>query len=115
MNIEYKFLRLFTHQMLDHEGKPNGVHFGCDNRDVVKRSHIDGETSPVIHEWVDTGEVYRLEEEIETLEAQRDALLEALRAMLEQFNYHTITGIVHDESAAIAKALAACAAVEGGK
>jgi hypothetical protein len=39
-------------------------------------------------------------------------LLEALSAMLEQFNYNTITGIVHDESAAIAKARAAIAKAE---
>jgi len=52
---------------------------------------------------------------LSAIEAQRDALLEALRAMLEQFNYNTITGIVHDESAAIAKARAAIAAVEGEK
>ena len=49
------------------------------------------------------------------LTRERDALLEALRAMLEQFNYHTITGLVHDESAAIARARAAIKAVEEGK
>ena len=47
-------------------------------------------------------------------ERQRDALLEALKAMLEQFNYHTISGIVHDESAAIAKARAAIKTMEEG-
>lgn len=46
------------------------------------------------------------------IEAAPD-LLEALSAMLEQFNYNTITGIVHDESAAIAKAIAAIAKAEG--
>ena len=47
--------------------------------------------------------------------AQRDALLAALKAMLEQFNFNTITGIVHDESAAIVGARAAIKAVEGEK
>jgi len=39
------------------------------------------------------------------------ALVKALEAMLEQFNFNTITGIVHDESAAIAQARAALQAV----
>ena len=52
---------------------------------------------------------------LSAVEAQRDALLAALKAMLEQFNYRTITGLVHDESAAIAKARAAIKAVEEGK
>ena len=52
---------------------------------------------------------------LSAVEAQRDALLEALSEMLEQFNYNTITGIVHDESAAIAKARAAIKAVEETK
>ena len=47
------------------------------------------------------------QEPVATLIAQRDALLEALKAMLEQFNYHTISGIVHDESSAIDRARAA--------
>lgn len=54
----------------------------------------------------------RIDEAAE-LRVQRDELLEALKAMLEQFNYNTITGLVHDESAAIAKARAAIAKAEG--
>lgn len=134
MNTQSTALRLFTHQLLDHEGKPNGVHIGCYELEVVRQSHVDGETSPVIHEWVDAavfaalvaenerlrGIVPEFLEELndklcdenERLTAQRDELLKVLRAMLEQFNYDTITGIVHDESAAIAKARAAIKAVE---
>ena len=52
---------------------------------------------------------------LERIIAERDALLAALKAMLEQFNYHTITGLVHDESAAIAKARAAIKAAEEGE
>ena len=40
-------------------------------------------------------------------------LLEALEAMLDQFNFNTITGIVHDESAAIVKARAAISKARG--
>ena len=40
-------------------------------------------------------------------------LLEALKGMLEQFNYHTTTGINHEESNAIAKARAAVAKAGG--
>ena len=40
-------------------------------------------------------------------------LLEALKGMLEQFNYHTTIGINHEESEAIAKARAAIAKAGG--
>lgn len=40
-------------------------------------------------------------------------LLEALEAMLSQFNFGTIAGIVHDESAAIVKAREAISKARG--
>ena len=42
-------------------------------------------------------------------------LLDALRSMLAQFNFNTITGIVHDESAVIVKAREAVAKATGGE
>jgi len=42
-------------------------------------------------------------------------LLDALRSMLVQFNFNTITGIVHDESAVIVKAREAVAKATGGE
>lgn len=42
-------------------------------------------------------------------------LLDALRSMLVQFNFNTITGIVHDESAVIVKAREAIAKATGGE
>ena len=124
---QLKALRLFTHQLLDHDGTPNGVHLGVDSAEICQKAHVEGETSPEIHEWVAVSELNKVvvqrDEAYKTVReaheagtrvtAQRDALLGALRSMLEQFNYDTITGIVHDESAAIAKARAAIAAVEG--
>jgi hypothetical protein len=62
-------LRLFTHQLLDCDGKPNGVHVGCDDLEICKKSYIEGETSPAIHEWVDAAELRRLHEEITALRA----------------------------------------------
>ena len=40
-------------------------------------------------------------------------LLEALQAMLEQFNYSTVAGLFHDESMAIMKAREAIAKATG--
>lgn len=45
--------------------------------------------------------------ELRRLQAINGELLEALKAMLEQFNYSTITGFVEEESEAITKARAA--------
>lgn len=72
MTTQPTAMRLFTHQLLDHEGKPNEVHIGCDDLEVCKQSHVDGETSSVIHEWVAAAELRRLV-------AQRDQLLKALK------------------------------------
>lgn len=69
-------LRLFTNQFLDHEGNPNGVHLGCDDLEVCKQSHVPGEISTVIHEWVDAAELRRIV-------AQRDALLALLKEALD--------------------------------
>jgi hypothetical protein len=85
-------LRLYTNQFLDHEGNPNGVHLGCNDLEVCKQSHVPGELSTVIHEWVDAAELRRLDSEHEEdqrviavwrgrtqrAEAQSDALLAAL-------------------------------------
>lgn len=81
-------------------------------------------TTEIVTEWEDEdGEVLSIctlpfnhhddeNEATARLIAAAPDLLEALSAMLEQFNYNTITGIVHDESAAIAKARAAIAKAE---
>jgi len=71
-------LRLFTHQLLDCDGKPNGVHVGCDDLAICKKSYIDGETSPAIHEWVDAAELRRLH-------ALNGELLEALKRSRAQW------------------------------
>ena len=51
--------------------------------------------------------------DVGVLKQQRDELLDALKGMVEQFNHHTVPGIVHEESEAIAKARAAIAKTIG--
>ena len=56
------------------------------------------------------------EEEAEAnarLIAAAPELLDALKAMLDQFNYSTVSGLVHDESMAIMKAREAIAKATG--
>lgn len=48
---------------------------------------------------------------IEAASGPNAALVEALKAMLSEFNFDTVHGCVHDEKAAINKAIAALAAV----
>lgn len=67
---------LFTHELLDHEGKPNGVMLGCADRTVVVRAYDEGHTSEQIREWYSAEQVAELAE-------QRAGLLEALRDYLE--------------------------------
>ena len=91
-------LRLFTHQLLDCDGKPNGVHVGCDDLAICKKSYIEGETSPAIHEWVDAAELRRQH-------ALNGELLEALkstRAFINSVAPHG--GLLERINAAIAKA-----------
>jgi hypothetical protein len=92
-------LRLFTHQLLDCDGKPNGVHVGCDDLAICKKSYIEGETSPAIHEWVDAAELRRLH-------AVNAELLEALHniSLASQDSGSTRGGMGRDARAAIAKA-----------
>lgn len=81
-------LRLFTHQLLDHDGAPNGVHLGVDDLEICKQSHIDGETSPVIHEWVDVAELRRMHSENERLNlyaSGADMLVGAWKARAQDF------------------------------
>jgi hypothetical protein len=95
MSEQPEAMRLFTHELLDYEGKPNGVHVGCDNLAVCKQSYIEGETSTAIYEWVDADELRRLH-------AVNAELLEALKNAIE-----IIEGTGLDASiqrAAIAKA-----------
>jgi hypothetical protein len=79
-------LRLFTHELLDHEGKPNGVHVGCNNLAVCKQSHVEGETSTAIYEWVDAAELRRLH-------AVNAELLGALKELVE-----IVDGAISDRS-----------------
>jgi hypothetical protein len=72
MSEQPEALRLFTHELLDYEGKPNGVHVGCNNLAVCKQSYVEGETSTAIYEWVDAAELRRLH-------AVNAELLEALK------------------------------------
>ena len=102
MTTQTNALRLFTNQFLDHEGNPNGVHLGCDDLEVCKQSHVPGEISTVIHEWVDAAELRRIV-------AQRDALLEALK------RYHSIIAanvVELDCDGAFEQSIAAINAVE---
>lgn len=96
---------LFLADILEDAGKPADIAEKCAAE--LRRLHASCED--YAHHKQRQGQ------RILKLYAQRDALLEALSAMLEQFNYNTITGIVHDESAAINKARAAIKAVEEGK
>ena len=75
MSEQPEALRLFTHELLDYEGKPNGVHVGCNNLAVCKQSYVEGETSTAIYEWVDAAELRRLH-------AVNAELLEALKLAL---------------------------------
>lgn len=96
---------LFLADILEDAGKPADIAEKCAAE--LRRLHASCEDY--------AHHKQRQDQRILKLYAQRDALLEALSAMLEQFNYNTITGIVHDESAAINKARAAIKAVEEGK
>lgn len=97
MTTQPEALRLFTHQFLDHEGNPNGVYLGCDDLEVCKQSHVPGELSTVIHEWVDAAELRRLH-------AQRDALLEALKAAEPYLRHADVAYNVYVQARATIKA-----------
>jgi hypothetical protein len=60
MKEQPEALRLFTHQLLDCDGQPNGVHIGCGDLAICKKAYVKGETSSAIHEWVDAAELRRL-------------------------------------------------------
>jgi hypothetical protein len=81
MKTQTEALRLFTNQLLDCDGKPNGVHVGCDDLEICKNSYLEGEMSPAIHEWVDAAELRRLS-------ALNGELLEALKLALPQLIGH---------------------------
>jgi hypothetical protein len=72
VNEQPEALRLFTHQLLDCDGKPNGLHIGCDDLAICKESYVKGETSSAIHEWVDAAELRRLHAENEMLWKERE-------------------------------------------
>lgn len=85
---------------------------------------IIGEVMAIqFHDWIDargyTGypRVSDFEQNIcnARLIAAAPELLDALRSMLVQFNFNTITGIVHDEIAVIVKAREAVAKATGGE
>jgi hypothetical protein len=97
MNKQPTALRLFTHQLLDCDGKPNGVHIGCDDLAICKKLYIKGETSSAIHEWVDAAELRRLH-------ALNGELLEALKRIADPRNIHFAGDAQVVARAAIAKA-----------
>jgi hypothetical protein len=72
MADQERALRLFTHQLLDCDGKPNGVHIGCDDLATCKESYVKGATSSAIHEWVDAAELRRLHAVNEMLWKERE-------------------------------------------
>jgi hypothetical protein len=74
MSEQPEALRLFTHELLDYEGKPNGVHVGCNNLAVCKQSYVEGETSTAIYEWADAAELRRLHAEVEALKLENNNL-----------------------------------------
>ena len=102
-------LRLFTHQLLDHDGSQNGVHLGVDDLEICRQSHIDGETSPIIHEWVDAAELRRLhaanldcmdwyeaiKSDYEKLKAEHEALRKAV------IKLHAANGRYHNTRLAV--------------
>jgi len=65
--------------------------------------------------WAETGLGEAEQEANARLIAAAPELLDALRSMLVQFNFNTITGIVHDESAVIVKAREAISKATGGE
>jgi hypothetical protein len=74
---------LFTHELLDHEQKPTGVHLGVNSREVVERAYDEGETSKEIREWYSAETVQRLAKEYALLvlsEASLGASADADRA-----------------------------------
>lgn len=45
---------LYTHELLDHEGKPNGVHLGVNDKSICEQAYDEGETSREIRTWYAT-------------------------------------------------------------
>ena len=80
---------------------------------TVRHPQIYSDTGPVANAtWLGDGRLDELNANARLISAAPE-LLEALKGMLEQFNYHTTTGINHEESEAIAKARAAIAKAGG--
>ena len=101
--------RLYTHQLLDYEGKPNGVHLGVNDLEVCKQAHDEGHTSKEIHAWVDAAAYDAQAAEIERLRGlmravldTRDAEAKAQRAFQNALdNYsgeHRSYGIAHTKA-----------------
>lgn len=42
---------LYTHELLEHNGVPNGVHLGCTDKAICEQAHVEGETAKEIREW----------------------------------------------------------------
>lgn len=68
---------IYSHLLIDgYNDVEPCIHLGLDDLDVVKRSYIEGETSKEIYTW-------HSDEKMKRIESQRDALLEALRALVQ--------------------------------
>lgn len=66
---------LYTHILIEHVSKESGIHLGLADIDIVRQSHIDGETSKQIFKWHSDAEVKKLQTRIEEMNAVIERLI----------------------------------------
>lgn len=58
---------LYTHILTGSVSEESGIHLGLDDIEIVRQSHIDGETSEQIFKWHSDAEVVSLQHEMQLI------------------------------------------------